>query len=82
MIEMRGAESAALAIEMASVYTSDAAERVSDLTRQLAAAITSGGDASHLWAVFEQLGQVQPLDTVTARRRIAATLTEAGRYLW
>jgi alkylation response protein AidB-like acyl-CoA dehydrogenase len=82
MIEMRGAESAAVAIEMASVYTSDAAERVSGLTRQLAAVITSGDDASHLWAVFEQLGQMQPLDTVTARRRIAATLTEAGRYLW
>ena len=82
MIESRGADGAARATEMASVYTSDAAERVSDLTRQLAAAVTGDGDGSELWLAFEQLGQMRPLDTVAARRRIAATLTEAGRYLW
>jgi hypothetical protein len=82
MVETRGVENSSVPIKMARVYTSDAAERVSDLTRQLAAVITSDDDASHLWMAFERLGQNRPLDTVTARRQIAATLTEAGRYLW
>ncbi|MCW5968159.1 MAG: acyl-CoA dehydrogenase family protein [Blastocatellales bacterium] len=82
LVAERGADAAGAAIEMTSVYASDAAERIADLAREFAAAVTDGDDKSPLWAAFERLAPLRPIDTVSARRRIAASLIEANRYLW
>ncbi len=69
-------------MEMARVYASDAAERIALNARVLAAALAHAGDSAALWRAFERLAPGRPIDTVAARRRIAADLLEARRYRW
>ncbi len=71
-----------VARSMARVYASDAAERVADLARSLAATISGGDQSSNLWLAITRLAPEYPLDTVGARREVAETLVESGRYLW
>lgn len=82
LVAARGAEAASVALDMARVYASDAAERVANLARQFAATVTSDDDKSPIWNAFERLAPVRPIDTIAARRRIADALIEAGKYLW
>ncbi len=79
MVADRGEESSKLAIEMARAYTNDAADRVATGARNLAA--TLDGPKS-LDSAFQRLAPSRPIDTISARRRIAGAITDAGRYLW
>jgi alkylation response protein AidB-like acyl-CoA dehydrogenase len=65
-------ENSALAIDMASVYASDAADRISLNAKTLAAGL----------GVEPLTGFLPAIDTIAARRRIADAIIEAGRYLW
>jgi alkylation response protein AidB-like acyl-CoA dehydrogenase len=65
-------ENSALAIDMASVYASDAADRISVNAKTLAAAL----------GIDPLAGFLPAIDTIAARRRIADAVIEAGRYLW
>jgi alkylation response protein AidB-like acyl-CoA dehydrogenase len=82
LAEQRGAEASAVASEMARVYACDAAERVALNARHLVATLAERMDVTALTAVFGALAPPPPINTVTARRLIAQTLSEAGRYLW
>ncbi|MCI0388931.1 MAG: acyl-CoA dehydrogenase family protein [Acidobacteria bacterium] len=79
MVEKRGEDASKAAIEMARVYTSDAADRAALSARYLAAAL---GKPEKLYAAFERLAPQYPINTVLARRNIADAMIEAGRYLW
>ena len=72
----------ASALEMARVYTSDAAERIANSARSLAANITLGDNSSKLWLALSRLAPDHPVDTVTGRSLISNTLVELGRYPW
>ncbi len=65
-------ENSALAVDMASVYASDAADRISLNAKTLAAAL----------GIDPLAGFLPAIDTIVARRRIADAVIEAGRYLW
>jgi alkylation response protein AidB-like acyl-CoA dehydrogenase len=83
----RGAEHCAAQIEMARIYACDAAERVATNTRLLHATLTEEGDEAEgsedaFVDALAQLRWLAPINTKAARRTIAATLIEAGRYLW
>jgi alkylation response protein AidB-like acyl-CoA dehydrogenase len=82
MVEARGERDAAIPVEIARVYASDAAARVATLARDLAAALTENAPEAPLWRVLARLAPSHPVDTVTARRRIASAIIEANRYLW
>ncbi len=79
MIASKGEESCKAAIDIARVYTSDAADRVALSARNLAATLTG---PKKLYSAFERLAPQTPINTVQARRGVADAMIEAGRYLW
>jgi alkylation response protein AidB-like acyl-CoA dehydrogenase len=79
MIAGKGEDSSKAAIDMVRVYTSDAADRVALSARNLSSALDK---PKQLYAAFERLAPQKPINTVQARRDIADTMIDAGRYLW
>ena len=76
----RGDGRAALAADVARVYTSDAADRISAASKQVVAALTArGGDVS-LAATAQRLSAHSGVDPIAARRRIADAVIEAGKH--
>jgi alkylation response protein AidB-like acyl-CoA dehydrogenase len=82
MVEQRGAEASAAAVEMARVYACDAAERAALNARHLVPALADRLDMTTLTSAFAALNPPPPINTVASRRLIAQTVSEAGRYLW
>jgi alkylation response protein AidB-like acyl-CoA dehydrogenase len=79
LIAAKGKEQAALAVEITRAYASDAATRVAVAASNLAAGLN---EPRGLRNAFERLALPRPINTITARRRIADAMIEAGRYLW
>jgi alkylation response protein AidB-like acyl-CoA dehydrogenase len=87
LIAARGADQARMQIEMARIYACDAAQRVATNTRLLHATLAEEGNnaeggENEFVNALEQLRWLPPINTKQARRNIAQTLIEAGRYLW
>ena len=79
LIASKGREHAALAIDLTSVYASDAADRIAVAASNLAAGLN---EPKKLREAFERLSLHRPVNTIAARRRIADAMIEANRYLW
>lgn len=79
LIAAKGREQAGLAIDLTSVYASDAADRVGVAASNLAAGL---GEPKRLRDAFERLSLHRPINSIAARRRIADAMLEANRYLW
>jgi alkylation response protein AidB-like acyl-CoA dehydrogenase len=72
---------AAVATDIARVYASDAADRMAHASKQVLAALhTHGAPASGLTEAVTRLAARPSVDTIGARRRIAAEVIQAGRY--
>jgi alkylation response protein AidB-like acyl-CoA dehydrogenase len=78
----RGEEAAARYIDMAAVFTSDAADRVETSARRVLAAMSEGDELRTLLAALRRFTKRTPADTVAARRRIADVLIAANRYAY
>src|SRR5260221_2846471 len=71
---------AALAADIAAVYTNDASDRVAAASRQVVAALqTRTGDGT-LAAGVQKLVAYAGIDAIPARRRIADAVIDAGKY--
>ena len=71
---------AALAADIAAVYTNDASDRVAAASRQVVAALqTRTGDGA-LAAGVQKLVSYPGIDAIPARRRIANAVIDAGKY--
>lgn len=68
---------ALIAADITSSYASDASDRISHSAKQVAAAIAVSGDISEQ---VRELTEFKTFNTVAARRRIAGSIIEAGRY--
>jgi len=76
-----GQENSRIATEIARVYVSDAADRVVHSARQIVAALVARHvAASGLSDMVGRLAARPAVDTITARRRIADTVIQTGRY--
>ena len=82
LIAARGVEPARAQIEMARVYACDAAQRVATNTHLLHATLVDEGAENEFVHTLALLHWLPPINTKAARRSIAQTLIEAGRYLW
>ena len=71
---------AALAADIAAVYTNDASDRVAAAARQVVAALHTRTGAGALGAGVQKLVAYAGIDAIPARRRIADAVIEAGRY--
>jgi hypothetical protein len=93
LVMARGEQASAVAIDITRVYTSDAADRMEHCAKQIMAALSESSDsrsrgpqAGSPLGVADLFGEVQQLtrhttfNTVAARRRIADSVTKAGRY--
>jgi alkylation response protein AidB-like acyl-CoA dehydrogenase len=76
----RGDGRAGLAIEIAKVYSHEAADKVAAASRQVVAALTARGADSALAGGVQRLAAHGGVDAIAARRRIADAVIEAGKY--
>jgi alkylation response protein AidB-like acyl-CoA dehydrogenase len=76
----RGGDLAARALDVARVYTSDAADRVSHAARQVARALEPMNRGRSLPDQTAPVAGFAGVDTVAARRRIAEAVISAGRH--
>jgi alkylation response protein AidB-like acyl-CoA dehydrogenase len=80
-IAARGEASCATPIDITRVYASDAAARMEHSARQVAAALAANDtETAELLDCVQRLARHTTFNTVAARRRIAASIVEAGRY--
>jgi alkylation response protein AidB-like acyl-CoA dehydrogenase len=71
---------AALAADVARVYTSDAADRIAAASGQVAAALIARGADTSLAGTAQRFTAHGGVDTIAARRRIADAVIEAGGH--
>ena len=71
---------AALAADAVRVYTSDAADKIAGAARQVVAALGAAGVDAAVGKTVLGLVRHDPVDTISARRRIADAVIEAGKY--
>jgi alkylation response protein AidB-like acyl-CoA dehydrogenase len=76
----RGDGRAALATDIARVYTHEAADRVAAAAKQVVLALTATGADVALGTGVQRLATYAGIDAIAARRRIADAVIEAGRY--
>jgi hypothetical protein len=71
---------AALAADIAAVYTNDASDRVAAASRQVVAALQTRTGNGALAAGVQKLVGYPGIDAIAARRRIANAVIDAGKY--
>ncbi len=76
----RGDTRAGLAADIASVYTSDASDRIAHASSQVVSALTSRGADAALAEGAHRLAAYAGIDRIAARRRVAVAVIEAGKY--
>ena len=76
----KGEANCALQIEAARVFASDAIERIERLAYLALAAMAEGDVLRTMLAMLRRFMKFTPVNTVAARRRIAESITDAGRY--
>jgi alkylation response protein AidB-like acyl-CoA dehydrogenase len=69
-----------LQIDATRVFASDAIQRVERNARTAIATMFEGDELRMMLGVLRRYMKFTPFDTVAARRRIAESITEAGRY--
>jgi hypothetical protein len=76
----KGAENCALQIDAARVFASDAILRVERSAKTALAAMVEGDELRMMMGVLRRYMKYTPVNTIAARRRIAESIVEAGRY--
>ncbi|HLM58517.1 MAG TPA: acyl-CoA dehydrogenase family protein [Pyrinomonadaceae bacterium] len=80
MVAARGEQAAAVPLDIARVYASDAADRLAHSGRQVVSALAEGAEAERLVGGVRRLTRHAPFNSVAARRRISDAVVRAGRY--
>jgi alkylation response protein AidB-like acyl-CoA dehydrogenase len=80
MISVRGEESSANQIDATRVFVNEAIQRIERQARTALAAMSEGDELRVMLATLRRLLKFTPYDVVSARRRIADSLVEAGKY--
>jgi alkylation response protein AidB-like acyl-CoA dehydrogenase len=76
----RGEAAARVQIDVTRTYINDAIERIEGYAKRALAAMSEGDELKMQLAALRRLTRHIPINTVAARRRIADTMIEAGRY--
>jgi alkylation response protein AidB-like acyl-CoA dehydrogenase len=82
LLATRDAERSSMAVDMARVYASDAADRLAHSGKQIAAALSARGDGEPVAGLVRDVATRPGVDTIAARRRIADAVIQAGRQLF
>lgn len=76
----KGETAAAVMVDAARVFVSDAAERVDHEAKRAVAAVHEGDMLTTQLAVLKRFGKRPVVDTIAARRRIASAVQAQDRY--
>jgi len=77
---LRGDSRSTLAADAVRVYTSDAADKIFAASRQVVAALNAKGADASLVKTLSCLTWHEPIDVITARRRIADAVIDSGKH--
>lgn len=76
----RGEANCGLQIDATRVFVSDAIQRVEQRAKNALAAMSEGDELKMMMGVLRRYMKYTPFNTIAARRRIADSIIEAGRY--
>lgn len=77
-----GEEAAARYIDMTRVFCNDAVERIEARAKNTLAAMSEGDELRTLLAALRRFTKLTPMNTVTARQRIADVVIQANKYVY
>ncbi|MFP5260329.1 MAG: acyl-CoA dehydrogenase family protein [Blastocatellia bacterium] len=80
LVASRGEAAFATHIDVTRTFASDAVQRVEQHAKTALAAMAEGDELRTMLAMLRRFMKFTPMNTVAARRRIADSLIEAGRY--
>jgi alkylation response protein AidB-like acyl-CoA dehydrogenase len=80
LVGTRGEANCTIPIHMTRVYASDAADRIQHSAKQVVAALRDKADTAPLQEILRKISLHPAFNTIAARRRIADSLIQAGRY--
>lgn len=80
LIAQRGEAANAAPLQITRVYINDAIERIDAHGKRALAAMAEGDELKMLLAALRRLTKHTPINTVAARRYLADTMLQAGRY--
>lgn len=80
LIVSRGEAECAVQIDAVRTFTNDALQRIEQNAKRALAALSEGDELRTMLAVLKRLTRFTPVNTIAARRRVADSLIEAGKY--
>ncbi len=80
LISTRGESSCLNQIDAAKVFASDAIQRIEARAKTAFAAMSEGDELKMMIGVLRRYMKHTPINTIAARRRIADSIVEAGKY--
>jgi alkylation response protein AidB-like acyl-CoA dehydrogenase len=78
----QGEEAAARYVDMTRVFCNDAVERIEAKAKNTLAGMTEGDELRTLLAALRRFTKLTPVNTITARQRIADVMIEANKYVY
>ncbi|MDQ2922179.1 MAG: acyl-CoA dehydrogenase, partial [Acidobacteriota bacterium] len=78
----QGEDAAARYIDMTRVFCNDAVERIEARAKNTLAGMTEGDELRTLLAALRRFTKLTPMNTITARQRIADVLIGANKYVY
>jgi alkylation response protein AidB-like acyl-CoA dehydrogenase len=78
----QGEEAAARYIDMTRVFCNDAVERIEARAKNTLAGMAEGDELRTLLAALRRFTKLAPVNTITARQRIADVMIEANKYVY
>lgn len=82
LVAMRGEEACSDYLDILRVYLNDAADRININGRNAINSMAEGDEQRMMLLGIKRFTKVQPTNTKEARRRIAKTLIDAGKYCY
>lgn len=80
LIAARTEAACGIQIDVTRTFVTDSIQRVEQHAKRALAAIAEGDELRTMLAMLRRFMKFTPTDTIGARRRIAASIIEAGRY--
>jgi butyryl-CoA dehydrogenase len=80
LIGTRGAAASATAVAITNVYLTEAFARVEQAAKKVMADVADGDMLRTQMTILRRLVKSEPVNTIAAREKIAATVLEAGKY--
>ena len=80
LIASRGEASCAIQIDATRTFVNDAIGHIEHHAKAALATMSEGDELRTMLAVLKRYTRFMPVNTIAARRRIADSLIEAGRY--